>query len=147
MKTKKLKGILNLNKTTIARLNETEIREVNGGANRTNTCDEGCRSRILPICPWRTSGNSFLISKPMAADVNRSVGAWVGVLIVLLPGLNQGVGPQRKQRFDKNKTNQLNWRNYEDQKVSKYFKPEKDDNRPFKRKRGTWGKRRMESDL
>jgi len=51
MKTKKIKSSLNLNKTTIARLNESEVRAVNGGVNRTNTCGEICRSRILPICP------------------------------------------------------------------------------------------------
>lgn len=42
MKTKKIKKVLKLNKTTIARLNESEAREVKGGVNRTNTC------------PWNT---------------------------------------------------------------------------------------------
>jgi len=50
MKTKKVKVTLNLNKTTIARLNETEAREVNGGVNRTNTCNEACKSKNYPPC-------------------------------------------------------------------------------------------------
>ena len=38
MKTKKVKGSLKLNKTTIARLDDSEAREVKGGGNPTAYC-------------------------------------------------------------------------------------------------------------